>query len=763
VPGAYTQDFKDVKADGTVQFGGTVKGKYNETAYPSLKLDLKIGSASVKYPNLPLGLSNINVDLGINSPGPTLNPMTINVPKFSLNIGSNPLEGYFFLKTPVTDPTVDTKVKGVLNLSELSKAFPMEGVEQMAGIIRADVMVKAAMSQLDRQQYEQVNMSGNIGIEGMNYRSKGTPAVNIRQMQANFSPQMVDMPVFDANIGKSDLKAAARIDNVLAYFSTQKTMTGQLNFTSNRLDANELMAEPAGSNTTDEVVPNDVPATSERAFDRWDFTVDGNIGQLNYDEYNLSNVAMKGHFKPNKMNIENFGLRIGESDLSGNGQILNAWNYLFDHQTVEGVINLQSNNFDLNQFMTDETDVAQSTSAAPVESGVFPVPENMNMTINADMKTVKYTDLTLNNLSGAVAVKNESAVLKDCIATLLGGQVALNGEYNTLDLHKPIFNIDMALQNFGFKDAFQHFVTVKKLAPVAQLMDGKFNTTLSVSGFLGKDMIPDFNTLTAAGFLETISAIFNNFKPMNAIGEKLNVDYLKRLELANTRNWFEVKDGQVNIRPFDVKMRDVAMKIGGSHGLTNEMNYQIDTKVPRKMLGNAVNGGLNWLSAEAAKKGMNIAQGEYINTRFELTGSLFNPKISVKALSSDGQATLQEAATATAAAAVEKARDSVTNVANRELEKGKDKVKDATDKVVDTVGKVVDKKVQEATDKAAQAAKEQASKVLGQEAGAKVGDVVGEKATKKAEEMLGDKGKKTVEGAKEKLDKWDPFKKKKNK
>jgi hypothetical protein len=318
--------------------------------------------------------------------------------------------------------------------------------------------------------------------------------------------------------------------------------------------------------------------------------------------------------------------------------------------------------------------------------------------------------------------------------------------------------MDMALQNMGFKEAFQTFATVKAMAPVMQYIDGKFNTTLSMSGLLGKDMMPDFTTLSAAGFLETISAIFNNFKPANALGEKLGIDYLKKLEFANTKNWFEIKDGKVNVKPFNVKMKDVAMQIGGSHGLTSDMSYQILTKTPRSALeksglGSAANAGINLLSKEASKVGVNLAQGEFINVRFDLTGTMASPKIAMKILASDGQSTLKEEATGAAAAVVEKAKDSLTNVANRELDKVKDKAKAAADKAADSLKNIADRKLKEATDKVTQEAKDK----LGKEVGDKVGDKVGEKAG----EVLGDKGQKKVDEVKEKLDKWDPFKKKK--
>lgn len=769
IPGAYTKDFDGVQANGTVQFAGFVKGTYNETTYPAFKLDFKVGNADFKYPDLPLGVRNINVDASINSPSSRLNDMKIDVPKFSLVVGSNPLEGFFYLKTPESDPNVNMKLDGTLNLGELSKAFPMEGVQELSGIIKANMTLKAAMSQVEKQQYEQVNMAGDFAMQQINYRAAGTPAVTINALKTHLTPQKVDIENFDAKLGRSDIKANGSIDNILAYFSTNKTMTGNLVFSSVYFDANEWMetpAAPAGTAAATTVVPNDVPAPTEKVFDRWDFTVDGKISKLKYDVYDLAGLFMKGHFKPNKMDVSEFGLKLGASDLSGDGQILNAWNYLFDNQTVEGVVNLRSNYFDLNPFMTSAPAAATSAAAPaapPAPAAVIPVPDHMNMTLNANFAKLNYTTIVLENLDGAVVVKDNVAKIKDCTANILGGQVALNGEYNTKDISKPSYNVDLALQKMGFRDAYKNFATIKALAPVAQLIDGVFNTTLSMSGLLGKDMMPDFQTLSAAGFLETVNAVVMNFKPLDEIGSKLDIPYLKRLELANTKNWFEVKDGKVTVKPFNIKMKDVAMQVGGSSGISSgDMNYQIVTKAPRKILGTAGNAGLNFLSKEAGKYGVNIAQGEFINVRFDLSGSLFNPKVTMKVLGSDGQSTLKEETGDVAQATLNQAKDSIGNMANRELDKAKEKAKQAADKVADSLRNVANRELEKAKEKAIQETKDQVGKVLGNEVGDKVGKEVGTQVEKKAGEILGDKGTKTVDEAKKKLESWDPFKKKKN-
>jgi hypothetical protein len=742
IPGAYTQDFENVKADGTIQFAGIVKGKYNETTYPAFKIDMKIANGNVKYPSLPLGISGINVDMSVNSPSSNLNSMVVDIPRFALRIGSNPIEGRFNLKTPETNPTVDTKIAGTLNLGELSKAFPMAEVQELTGIIKADILAKASMRQVDEGQYDQVTMLGNFNIQNMNYRAKGLPPVRINALTASLSPQKVDIPNFDARLGKSDIRASGKVDNILAYFSTTKTMTGSLNMRSSYFDANEWVTEEAATADAGKV-PSAAPAATEKMFDHWDFTVDGAIGKLLYGEYTLTDLSLKGNFTPNKMTVDNFGMKIGDSDLSGSGRILNAWDYVFDNRTVSGEVSLKSNYFDLNPYMTD----APPTTENPAPQAVMLVPENVDMTLNADFAKVRYTNMDLQNLNGQVVVKNGVAALRDFTADVLGGQVAIAGAYSTYEPAKPSFDVNMALLNIGFRDAYTNFATVKAMAPIAQLIDGKFSAKFSTNGILGKDMMPDLNTLAAAGFLETINAVVSNFKPVSEISSKLNLNYLNRLELPNSKNAFEIKDGKVTLSPFTAQVRDVTMQIGGSHSLSSEMNYQILTKTPRKALektalGSAANSGLRWISGEASKFGVNVAQGEYINVRFDITGTMAKPKVAFKILPSDGERSIQEEASATAQATLNQAKDTLRNMATQKVEAAKQQAEAVAQKAIDTVKTVVNQKVEEAKEKAVQ----------------EVGKAVGDEAAKKAEEVI--KKNKAAEDAKKKLDEWNPLKKK---
>ncbi len=744
VPGAYTDDFKSVKAAGSFRFSATAKGKYygsetnpDKSVYPSLLTNLVVENGSVQYPSLPLGISQFNLDLTANLPGPTLNTLKLDIPAFALQVGNNQLNGHFFLKTPVTNPTVDLELNGQLNLADLSKAIPMEGVQEFTGSLRSNLALKASKNQMDAGQYEQMNVKGSFDLEQMRFKAEGQPAVYLQQLNTVFSPQKVEIKQFSGQIGKSDFSMQGQIDNVLAYFSTKETMRGAFVFRSNRIDANELMGPE-----TDETVPADQESAAA-PMDRWDFTVDGQIKELLYDAYTIKDLEMKGHFLPNKVDISNFGLRMGESDLSGDGQINNAWNYLFDNQTLTGNVRFRSRFFDLNPFMTEEPTAGAEAKA---EEGVLPVPENMDLRLVGNFDKIRYTNLDLTNLVGEIIVKAQKAYLENCTASVIGGQIALVGLYDTQDLSKPSFNMDVAMQNMPFKSAFEQFNTVQAIAPIAKLIDGKFNTALSMSGFLGKDMMPDFSTLTAAGFLETITAALNNVKPLQVMGDRLQLESLKRVNLGNTKNWFEMKDGIITLKPFDVKVGEVALRVGGTYGISTEMNCQVVAKIPKKAFGVAASSGLALLNAEAGKAGISLNQGEFINTRFDISGTMENPKVTMKVLGSDGQSTIKEEVAAIATDYVQKAKDSLNTLAQKELDKVKFQGEAAMKRVKDSLDRV--------KENLASQLKNQVNNQLKQATGIDTG--------KGKRDSIGLKVPKTVEEAQKNLEKWNPFQKKKS-
>ena len=744
IPNAYIEGYENVKADGKFKLDGFVKGQLNSKpeSYPTFKINFNITNGNVKYPDLPMGISGINTDVVINSPTSVLDKMTVDVNQFSLKVGNNPIEGYFKMKTPISDPEVDTKIKGALDLGDLARAFPMEGVKTLNGMFNIDMAAKTKMSTIDKGDYADVDMSGQASLEKMDYVADELPPIRIDAMRLFFTPKHVEVSNFDMRLGKSDLNGTGKIDNILAYFSPDATMKGDFKIRSNYFNVDEWMTEePVGSSQS--AVSSQPVASDEELFNRFDINVDAEIGKMDSYGYELTNLRIQGQATPNELKASNVSGRIGDSDFQGTGVLTNIWDYVFKNGTIGGDLSLNSSYMNLNQFMTEE----EPTASAPVEATEpFLVPDNIDINMNVKMDKVIYDDMEMTNVKGGLKMANEAVVFEDVTANMLGGKIDLKGGYDTKDHEKPKFDMGMELADMDFQKAFQKFNTFQAIAPIGKYIQGNFNTRFNMSSFLGKDMMPDLETLTSDGFMQTLNGKISGFAPLQNVADKLNVEAFKNFDIKNSKNWFTVKDGGVTLQEFDHQYQDIAMKIGGTHKITGSgMEYYINAKIPRDKIGKnplgaAANSGLDMLSGQASKLGLNLNAGEFVNVQIGITGTITDPKIAIKLLGTDGEP--------------QSAKDLVVGTAKAEAEKVIDKAKDDAEARLKSEQDKLTNKIKAEADSLAVAAK----KKIEDEAKKKIEAETKKKLEEEAKKRLDEETKKKLE---EEAKKLNPFKKKK--
>ncbi len=753
IPNAYIKGYENVKAVGKFQLDGFAKGVYSASPerYPTFKVNLSIANGDIKYPDLPIGISGINTDININSPTSDLDKMLVDISKFDLKVGNNPIQGFFKLKTPMSDPNVDTEIKGQLDLGDLVRAFPMEGVSTLNGKVDMDITAKARMSSLDKGDYEKVDMKGQASIENLNYVADGLPPVRIDALRTYFTPRNVQVSNFDMKLGKSDMSGSGEIDNILAYFSPDATMKGDFKLRSNYFNADEWLEEEEAVDGEQLAVGSGPASSEEELFNRFDFKVDAGIGKMDAYGYQLKDLKGNVQITPNKLTTNNLSGNIGDSDFAGSGVLTNIWDYVFKNGTIGGDLKVSSKYMNLNQFMTEE----EVTTTSPTEATEpFLVPQGMDIHIDADMDKVIYDNMEMRNLNGGLVIADEAVTFEDVTTDLLGGKMAIMGGYDTKENEKPKFDLSMQLANMDFQKAFNTFNTFEAVAPIGKYIKGNFNTRFNISSILGKDMMPDLETITSEGFLHTINGKIAAFGPLEEIGNKLKVDAFKNFDIKNSKNWFSIANGALTLKEFDHIYEDIAMKIGGTHKITgSDMSYYIDAKIPREKIGKnplgaAANTGLDLLTKEAAKVGLNVDAGEFVNVRIGISGSMTDPKIKIDFLGTEGKGesqTLKDVAVNTAKEEAERATAKAKAEAEKRLEEEKKKLTDQAKKEVDKVAADAKKKLEE-------------------EAKKRLEDEAKKKLEEEAKKLLGEeKKKKLEEEAKKKLEEWNPFKKKKDK
>ncbi len=333
---------------------------------------------------------------------------------------------------------------------------------------------------------------------------------------------------------------------------------------------------------------------------------------------NISTALVQ--FNPSQVILKQFNATTGKSDLSVTGVLENFYGCIFKNQELKGNFNLNSNQLAVNDFMTTEENPKTETK----KTEAMKIPAYLNCSLTAKANTVIYDNLTLKNVSGKLIVKDEKLTMENIKTSIFGGTIGLNGNVST-KTKTPTFAMNLGLNQVDIAQSFTQLDMLKKIAPIAGIIDGKLNSTIKLNGNLDAiEFTPDLKTLTGDLLGQLLSTTVNssNSTLLTALGANLKFIDVSKLNLNDLKAAITFNNGKVSVRPFDIKYKDIKATIGGTHGFDQSMNYNIKLDVPAKYLGTEANALISKLTpADAAKL-------ENIPINAILTGNFSNPKIS---------------------------------------------------------------------------------------------------------------------------------------
>ncbi|OHT47239.1 AsmA family protein [Flavobacterium tructae] len=340
----------------------------------------------------------------------------------------------------------------------------------------------------------------------------------------------------------------------------------------------------------------------------------------NNKSMNISTALVE--FNPSTINLKKFDATTGKSDLSINGVLENFYGFMFKKQELRGNFNMSSNQLAVDDFMTSGTPATEKAAAKPTEA--MKIPAFLNCTLNAKATTVLYDNLKLKDVSGRLIVKDEKATLENFKTSIFGGTIGLNGAVST-KTKVPTFDMNLGFNQVDIAQTFTQLEMMKKIAPLAGIINGKLNSTIKLNGNLDdKELTPDLKSISGDLLGQLLSTTVNskNSTVINALTSNLKFIDPNKINLNDIKAALTFDNGKVSVKPFDIKYQDIKITIGGTHGFDQTMNYNLKLDVPAKYLGNEANAFLAKMSPADAAKLQNIP----INA--VLTGNFSHPKVS---------------------------------------------------------------------------------------------------------------------------------------
>jgi hypothetical protein len=510
IPLEYAGNLADVETSGKFEVKGKVKGNLSDTTVPTFDIEMLSNKASFKYKDLPKSVKNISIDTHIVNETGLMNDTFVDLDKLSFAIDQDVFNASAHIKNLTENPNIDAALNGVINLANVSKAYPVKLEKPLNGILKANVKMAFDMKSVENSQYQNIKNSGNINVTGFNYSG----------------PEM---------------------------------------------------AKPVSVSVAD-----------------------------------LS-------FNPSKINLNKLQAKTGKSEINVSGSLDNFYGFLFKNQILKGNFNLNSSLFAVADFMSPTTTTNDEGKKTTEQ---VKIPSFLDCTLTAKATTVIYDNLNLKNVAGTLIIRDQAVNLKGLTMAVFGGKIGVNGMVSTKN-KVPTFDLDLDLSAVDISQTFSMLNTLKTIAPVADVINGKMNSTITLNGFLTQDMIPDIKSISGDLMGAILQGSLNKNKSalLTELDAKATFLDLKDINLKDVKAVLSFKNGKVAVKPFTLKHKDISVQIAGSHGFDQNMDYNLKFNVPVKYLGNDVNKLLAKITPADAKK------IESVPVNALLVGNFKSPKV----------------------------------------------------------------------------------------------------------------------------------------
>lgn len=572
VPAVYMKGYEDLETGGSFSISGNVKGRYSsaDSLLPDVMLELLVKDGQLSYPDLPEKISDINLSTTLHFDGTDPDKTVVDLADLHFILAGSPFNMNMSLSTPVSDPEVEARFKGILNLGALASAVPVS-LERLAGVMEMDLGMQGRMSMIENKEFDNFMAEGHLKISGLDILMKDIPPIGITKAGFSFTPEYALMNEFTMEVAGNSIDLSGQLENYLPYVFQKETIKGELNLYSPYIDVDTIFS----------YMPADTLQQSE-------------------DTLNIETIRLPGNI---------------------------------DFQFISVIDSLS------------------------------------------------YRPLVATGINGNIYVREGALIVENTGLKTLGGDVKLNAEYDTADTLNPRLEAALSVEGLGIRQSFNTFNTVRKLAPVAEGMNGAISMSFDFSALLGEGMMPLVESIQGRGTLLSdevqlvSSPIYESFSSVLQLGENYTSTF-KDIDVS-----FEVSDGRVHINPFDTQLGDMKITLGGDHGIDQSISYLMELEMPSSALPPGMSDFLTGLAASAALMGIEYYQPEIIKMDISIEGSVKDPRIT-PSLGKSGRASLK----ATAMEAAGQLLD--------------EKVREAEEKVSGEVSEQADKILAEAREKA---------------------------------------------------------------
>lgn len=495
IPSAYAADFKNIKANGALNFNGNAKGLYADHEIPKFDVFINTQEASFQYPDLPKGIDHITIDTKIENKTGVLDDTKVAIQKFDFQIDKDKFSATSKLSNLMSNPKVEASFNGAMNLGNLSQAYPLELEEKIEGILKFNLNTAFTQKAIDEERYQEIKNSGWLAIQDMTVSTEMLPhPVTIKNAYLTFTPKNFILEKFEATTATSDLAIKGTLTNLMGFVFSDKDLKGNFNVISKNINTFDLLSMEEVTTVENGEKKPDSTATVTTAIKipaKIDITANLKASKVSYDNIHLENVKGVLKIKNQQVVFEKTTANMLDGTIQLKGKV--------DTKPTPST-------FDFDMSLK-ELDIVKSFETIELFSSIAPFAKAFNgkMSTTLDLTGLLDADFfpDMNSLNGK---GNSDLLVKEIDTKKSSAMSLLDDKFNLIDFNKlDMKKIEAALKFENSNVIFSPF-KIASYDGIPIEMSGTHSFENKMSYNLTTDLPVKFLGNEAAALLAGLSA-----------------------------------------------------------------------------------------------------------------------------------------------------------------------------------------------------------------------------------------------------------------
>ena len=531
------------------------------------------------------------------------NRYTLNGLQLSVNSVKAALDGWVELDGDdiVTDITLDCSENNFKSILSLVPALYTKDFKNLTA--SGDVSLTGAVKgRLSGDKYPAFDLRLKVADGSFKYADlpKAVTGINIAAAVENsggvLDATTAELSRFSASFGGQTIAATLKASTPMSDLNFAATVNGTINLGAVKdiYPLEDMTLE--GVVTADASVAGRMSYIEQGAYDK--LNIKGKLGiqgiGVEYGKFPpIQIIEALATLSPAKVELAQFDMTIGKSDLSAKGSLSNYWGYLLYDKTLSGNLALNSKLLDLNELMASlasdeeapsEPAAEQPSTEQPSEAmSVIEVPKNLNLALNCKFDKVLYEKMEIDNIAGAASVKDGVLSLDNLGMNMFDGTAKASASYSTADIKNPRLRFDATFNQASFKTTAAQVEMISKIVPLFEKIEGVYTMSLDCNMMLDSTMSPVLESVNGSGKISSgnfkLSSIPALTTLASKVGNGVNLSTIESSEVTVIS--FTIENGNVITKPFDIKLGNTKLTLSGLTGLNQTIDYDVAVALPQ--------------------------------------------------------------------------------------------------------------------------------------------------------------------------------------